>query len=359
MKLKLTRLQVRKSEVKTESRIEVETEKLKLKFHQKLKIWKLRLKEDCGRGKRREKNRKKKSNKRDKLRKLKTETASKAKNMVGIGPISPGDVDLQRKSRDDYENAKIAAVKLFLRKNLKYNDSELEELRIVATKTGKDNTIYIAVEEHWMLKDLYTRKADCRREGIVFKPFVPPQFHARFVALGRICAAMRDDDSELRTQLRFNNHDIEILTKNKGSGEGFRIVKMEEFIGEETIPEFDNSIKWKFKQDRPPRRQVTSSPYVSPGNSPAKEQHPANGKNTRQSPSGRPASKASVQQEQESTEYNVVEEMRSPMVRQRSVNDDMEDSTEMKRPKTTALIEVNEDGSFNTPMGEMNITDIQ
>ena len=85
---------------------------------------------------------------------------------------------------------------------------------------AKDDCIYIAVEENWMLKELYMRKADCKNDAVNFKPFILPQFHAKFMALGRICAERRSEDSDLRTQMRFNTRDIEILIKYKASGEG-------------------------------------------------------------------------------------------------------------------------------------------
>ena len=44
-----------------------------------------------------------------------TETASKARNMVGIGPITANEVELQRKSCGNYEMAKRAAVNKFMR----------------------------------------------------------------------------------------------------------------------------------------------------------------------------------------------------------------------------------------------------
>ena len=228
---------------------------------------------------------------------------------------------------------------------MKYNENELEELKIVATKMTRDNSIYIAVEHNWMIRDLYTRKAECKQEDVVFKPYVPPQFHARYVALGEICKGRRAEDPDLRTQMRFGTWDIELLTKYKNSGEGFKPVTIDYFTARMEIPPFDDKIKWNFRQDRPPRRRVTSSPTVSPSNSPTKGQ-----------PSKTVQTERQASQPSKSSQVAAAEKSPS-LVRQRSVEN--EKSIDKKRYKTTTLIEVNDDGSFETPMGAMNISDIK
>ena len=160
--------------------------------------------------------------------------------------------------------------------------------------------------------------------------------------------------------MRFNTRDIEVLTKMKGSGEAFKVENLIEFLGEENIPSFNGSLKWKFQQDRPPRRRVTSSPYVSPDSSPSKNQVSSDRQNEETiptvnfySPSCSPSHDGdSVMEQGDSSQ-------RHSMVRQRSVGSDYDNTNETKRTKTTALIEVNEDGSFDTPMGQLNISDIQ
>ena len=115
--------------------------------------------EDWNKVERREKNKKKKKSKKLKNKKIMNETAMKARDIIGLGPISQSDVERQRVPGKDYEFAKLAAVRRYLKSFLKYNEWELAELDIVSTKMAKDNIIYICVRDHSMIKDLYTRKS--------------------------------------------------------------------------------------------------------------------------------------------------------------------------------------------------------
>ncbi len=77
------------------------------------------------------------------------------------------------------------------------------------------------------------------------------------MAVSHICTDRRKRDSNLKTQIRFGQADIEIFTKYKGSKEGYRMVDMSDFLYDETLPQFDHNIKWKRKQDKPARRFPT------------------------------------------------------------------------------------------------------
>ena len=98
--------------------------------------------------------------------------------------------------------------------------------------------------------------------------FIPPQYHERFIALNRICSQRRSDNAELKTQIRFGQDDLIVLTKIKGSEEPYKIVNLREFAGDEFLPEFDMSLKWRIQEDRPPRRRVATH------ESPARRQNP-------------------------------------------------------------------------------------
>ena len=63
----------------------------------------------------------------------------------------------------------------------------------------------------------------------------------------------------MKTQLRFGDRDLEILTKEKGGEEPFCKVSLRDFLGRDNIPDFDHSVKWKVQVDRPPRRRVASA----------------------------------------------------------------------------------------------------
>ena len=67
------------------------------------------------------------------------------------------------------------------------------------------------------------------------------------------------EDDRLKTQIRFGDRDLEVLTKLKGSQEPFRQEDLKTFIGDSEIPEFDFRLRWNIQTDRPPRRRVSSS----------------------------------------------------------------------------------------------------
>ena len=119
-------------------------------------------------------------------------------------------------------------------------------------------------------------KVECKREDVTLRSFTPPQLFARFLAINRICSKRRDEDSSLKTQVRFGKEDLEILTKTKGTTDPFKIVSFKDFFGDEPILDFDYSIKWNNNLDKPPRRKVSySCPSIpdrqsSPPNNPVK-----------------------------------------------------------------------------------------
>ena len=210
---------------------------------------------------REEKNREKKRRNRIRKSEKKAEVSKKARNMAGLGPITNKEIEEQRAAvGGDYELAKIKAAKEHLSYYYRYNKEELEDLEILETKrTNKDEILYIAVRDQRDIGDIYARKAECQQDETIVKNYIPPQFFARFSALNELCKDRRQEDDSLKTQLRFGDRDIEVLTKEKGSEDPFRVTKLQEFIGDRTVPEFDFSLKWRAQNDRPPRRRVTSN----------------------------------------------------------------------------------------------------
>ena len=63
------------------------------------------------------------------------------------------------------------------------------------------------------------------------------------IAINKICTQRRSEDQNLKTQVRFGNRDLEILTKMKGSKEPFSKVALKDFVGDMESPEFDEKIK--------------------------------------------------------------------------------------------------------------------
>ena len=270
---------------------------------------------------RKEKNKRKRKIKKNRVKKLKIRTATKARNILGIGPVTTDEIKEKMKNNTSYEKAKIETVREYLRENLEYDDEELKEVKIEATKVAKDDTIYIAVEEHNIIKDLYKRKAEVMNDKVNFRPYIPPQYYERFTAVNKICKDRRLNDQDLKTQVRFGLKDIEVLIKSKESGESFKNIKLDEFLEGSKIPEFDDKIKWQFQAERPPRRKLGTDRQTE-----------------RQIEQGEPTR----------TDH--------PMRRNRSTESNEENH---KKQKTTALIEINVDGSFETSKGIQNISEIQ
>ena len=209
-----------------------------------------------------EKNRKQKIKRKNKME----ETLMKAQRMVGLGPFTAKELEKHSEKEDNFETVKIKMVENHLRDHYKYNSQEIKDLKIASTKIAikEDIFIYIAVENVLDIKDLYRRKAEVRRDDLILKNYIPPQLFARFTAINKICRDKRQENQNLKTQVRFGSRDLEVMIKTKGDKEPFTRVDLKEFIGEAIIPNFDDSQKWRHQPDRRPRRRVTSSRNSSP-----------------------------------------------------------------------------------------------
>ena len=208
---------------------------------------------------REQRNESRKRRRRERNEKMKLDLTMKARRMAGLGPISSQDVEKQRKKTKDYNVAKVWAVKAHLASQYKYNQEELDALDILETKcNSKDDIIYIATASERDIKDIYSRKAECRSDDTTVKSFIPPQYWERFSALNRLCAHRRSQDSSLKTQIRFGERDLIVLTKEKGSQEPYSVTDAATFAEGEEIPDIDMAIKWRFQEERPPRRRLTS-----------------------------------------------------------------------------------------------------
>ena len=201
--------------------------------------------------------------------------------MVGLGPIQDDMFKDNVKNEKNYDKAKVNIVRQYLREVFKYEDEEIENLKIEKTKvTRRDETyIYIAVSEIDDIKDIYRRKAEVKRDDIILRSYVPPQFYARFKV------DIRKLDTGLKTQIQFGQRDLEVLVKYKGSNEPFNKVNLKEFIGDDSIPEFDTKIKWTNHKKRLLRRRVTSSRSPSPAKQSSRAHGPATRKDEHNNPS--------------------------------------------------------------------------
>ena len=186
---------------------------------------------------------------------LKKQCASRAANMVSLGPVSWDSVNFFKYKGEDLETAKKLAVKEYLRYNLNYSWDVLNKLSIAETRmsTRSEAIINIAFENEGEIRELYARKAESRNENLVVRNYVPPNFHERFMFLNKICAEKRKENPLLKTQIRFGKRDMEVYTKIKGEEQGFKKVHLEDFTDTKLIPKFDLRIKWRRYKDKLPR----------------------------------------------------------------------------------------------------------
>ena len=188
-----------------------------------------------------EKRKEKMRNSREKKKRKMEESARKAQSMVGLGPINEDMFEHYIKAEKNYEKAKLKTVRQYLRLVYKYDEEEIENLIIEETEVTRrdDIYIYIAVSNIQDIKDIYRRKAEVRCDDTILRSYVPPQFYTRFNALNGICADRMKSEGDLKTQICFGHKDLEVLLKTKGSDKPFMKVNLKEFIGNDTIPDFD------------------------------------------------------------------------------------------------------------------------
>ena len=295
--------------------------------------------EEWGNVNRKDKNKKKKKEKKEKEHRRKIETTLKARDMIGLGPISHKDIEECMDETRNFEKAKIKAVENFLGEQLAFEEWELGGVKILSTKMARKEIIYIALGDHDMIRELYSRKAELKNDNITLRTFIPPQYFSRYSAISELCAEKRKMDPRLKTQMRFGHREIEVLVKRKGEDKAFECVDLKDFFGEVNIPKYDATIKWRQQTDKPQRRKLIASPD--------KTAESAAGKDT----SGEPAERQEPTEEQDMEIQSGLQSMR----RQMSMDGN---SLNSKKTKTTALIEVEDDGSFTTSNGKQNISDI-
>ena len=149
----------------------------------------------------------------------------------------------------------------FLKKYLKFYDTEIDDMKITETSMAakRDNVIYVAFQDISDIREIRIRIAECKNPVITARNYVPPQLYNRYMYLNKLCSTLRAKDETLKTQLRFTNKDIEVLTKEKGSDNPFKPVSLCSLVDLCDLPSFDSTKKWRQRLDRPPRRKVNYS----------------------------------------------------------------------------------------------------
>ena len=135
-------------------------------------------------------------------------------------------------------------------------------MEIMATQTSpKDDIVYVAFSSVTDVRNIYGRAAICKHPDVTTQNFVPPQFFEKYMYLSKKCAeARKASGNTLKTQIRFNHDDIEVLTKIKNSNESYKIINLEEICDMDELPNFDPNIKWRKKFSKTQRDRLDESP---------------------------------------------------------------------------------------------------
>ena len=205
-----------------------------------------------------EKNEMMKKKKIDRYRRkkqLESKVANKAKHMLGLGPIRRESISYFHNIVSDYEEAKKMAVDEFLSEYMQLNKDERKEFEVIKTSIAKndDDLLYVTFSDFESVRTIRTRVAIIQNEDIKVRNYIPPQFWQRYRFLSSYCNDERSKDKNIKTMIRFNDHDLEVLFKDKSKEDHYNLVALKE-IEEEVgkIPKFDHTVSWRRRQDRPP-----------------------------------------------------------------------------------------------------------
>ena len=197
---------------------------------------------------RRKANRDKITEKKKKLKEKKREICTRMRYMVGVGPIRDATLGYHEQLNDNPEDARRDAVLEYLRYYLAYDDDDIESLEIIETKkAANDEIIYCVFGRTEDVKEIHHKRAASQNDDLVTRDYIPPQMYARYQAVAHRAKIMRAADSNLKTQLRWGGKDLEVYTKTKGSDEQMKLMNLQEFMQNDTLPDYDTNIKWKAK----------------------------------------------------------------------------------------------------------------
>ena len=207
---------------------------------------------------REQENRRKKLLRREKMKKIQMETAHKASHIIGVHPVTQDSLNNFYEQSKDYNKAKIEAAKEYLEEYLDFDEEDFKYCNITDTQmSGKrDDVMYIALDDVDIIKTIQKHVAERQNPEIYLRNFIPPKFFDRYCAINNLSRDLRDKYPDLKTLMRFNNTDIELLTKIRGSMEPYKVRELSQ-EEKNRLPLFDHTKVWKKKVDRPPRRSLS------------------------------------------------------------------------------------------------------
>ena len=210
---------------------------------------------------RKKRNKEKRKRRKVARNKVEEDTFETTNHILGLGPIRDDDLNRLFKEHKDYKAAKIKAVQEFLQNALRFNDEEIEDIKITeaVVSAKRDGIVYAAFEDKSDIHEVRLRIAECKNDAIIVRNFIPPQVFERYMFVNKLCQVLRNKNERIRTQIRFGVRDVEVMVKEKGSKEPYRLKPLEELTDLRDIPGFDHTKRWVQRVDRPPRRRAFSS----------------------------------------------------------------------------------------------------
>ena len=141
-----------------------------------------------------------------------------ARKIVGIKPVTDLDIEEYTDKGMGDKEALEEAAKDFLRLELKFDQQEIEDLRIIrVTRPQKEGTerLYLHLENEESSRYLYRKTSQVKNENVGVAQFIPPQLFHGHNELSRLTFIKRKEDEKLKTQIRLGDKDLILLTKDR------------------------------------------------------------------------------------------------------------------------------------------------
>ena len=137
-------------------------------------------------------------------------------------------------------------------------------MEILETKqcASRNDVIYFVLKDQDHIKEIHYRSAVSCNDDLIIRDYMPPQYHARYVAIGKKAAERRAADKTLNTQIRWGEKDIKIFVKIRsdnntdGEKEHFRKTSLQEFMQDTPLPDFDMELEWKVRKEEKVRKKL-------------------------------------------------------------------------------------------------------
>ena len=120
----------------------------------------------------------------------------------------------------------------------------------------EEDLIYVTFRDYSSIRDIHRRAAELQNDEVMVRNFIPPQYWDRYLHLSRYCSKLKQEDKDVKFQIRFSEVDLEVLIKNRRRDENYYILPLKDIAKEGDIPKFNHNITWTKRNDRPQREPL-------------------------------------------------------------------------------------------------------